>query len=104
MPFTVDDADSNLALPFGQRVIAGVEMADKNYSEAMRWYRMAADRGDAAAQLNVGGLYHNGWGVPQNYPEAMQWFRKSADQGNPAAQNDIGILYANGRGVPQDYA
>jgi TPR repeat protein len=79
-------------------------LADKNYSEAMRWYRMAADRGDAAAQLNVGGLYHNGWGVPQNYPEAMQWFRKSADQGNPAAQNDIGMLYANGRGVPQDYA
>jgi membrane associated rhomboid family serine protease/tetratricopeptide (TPR) repeat protein len=79
-------------------------LADKNYSDAMRWYRMAADQGDAAAQLNVGGLYHNGWGVPQNYPEAMQWFRKAAAQGNPAAQNDIGILFANGRGVPKDYA
>jgi TPR repeat protein/membrane associated rhomboid family serine protease/lipoprotein NlpI len=78
--------------------------ADKNYGEAMRWYRMAADQGDAAAQVNVGGLYANGWGVPQNYPEATQWFRKAAGQGNPAAQNDIGIFYANGRGVPQDYA
>jgi len=79
-------------------------LADKNYSDGMRWYRMAADQGDAAAQLSVGGLYHNGWGVPQNYPEAMQWFRKAAAQGSPAAQNDIGILFANGRGVPKDYA
>jgi TPR repeat protein len=77
--------------------------ADKNYSEAMRWYRMAADQGDAAAQVNVGGLYANGWGVPQNYPEAMQWFRKAADQGNASAQNDVGGLFANGRGVPRDY-
>ena len=78
--------------------------ADKNYSEAMRWYRMAADQGDAAAQVNVGSLYANGWGVPQNYPEAMQWFRKAADQRNASAQNDVGGLFANGRGVARDYS
>jgi len=78
--------------------------ADKNYSEAMRWYRMAADQGDAAAQLNVGGLYAAGQGAPQNYSEAMQWFRKAAEEGYPAAQNDIGSLYASGRGVPRNYS
>jgi len=76
--------------------------AEKNYREEMRWFRKAADQGDAAAQINVGGLYANGWGVPQNYPEAMRWFRKAADQGNAAAQNDVGGLFANGRGVPRD--
>jgi TPR repeat protein len=78
--------------------------AEKNYSEEMRWYRLAAGRGDAAAEINVGELYANGWSVPQNYPEAMRWFRKAADQGNAAAQNKIGVLYANGGGVPRNYA
>jgi Sel1 repeat/gag-polyprotein putative aspartyl protease len=75
----------------------------KNYTEAMRWYRMVADQGYAAAQFNVGMLYFNGWGVPQDYAEAMRWFRMAADQGYALAQSSIGWLYLNGRGVPLDY-
>jgi TPR repeat protein len=36
----------------------------RDYGEAMRWYRKAADQGDAFAQNNVGWLYANGLGVP----------------------------------------
>jgi hypothetical protein len=74
----------------------------KDYSEAMRWFRKAADQGNAFAQNKIGVLYYNGWSVKQDYGEAMRWFRKAADQGDGAAQNNVGWLYANGEGVPRD--
>ena len=32
----------------------------------MRWYRKAAEQGDAGAQNNLGVMYFEGWGVPQD--------------------------------------
>jgi tetratricopeptide (TPR) repeat protein len=76
---------------------------DKNYVEAMRWYRMAADQGNAVAQTNIGFLYQqHGQGVSQDYAEAMRWYRMAADQGNAVAQNNIGVAYEKGQGVSQD--
>jgi TPR repeat protein len=75
-----------------------------DYAEAMRWYRKAADQGNAAAQTNIGYLYYRGWGVAQDYAEAMRWYRKAADQGNATAQNNIGELYYFGHGVPTDFS
>jgi len=65
----------------------------EDYAEAMRWFRKAADQGNADAQYNVGELYEVGQGVPQDYAEAMRWFRKAADQGNATAQYNVGMLY-----------
>jgi tetratricopeptide (TPR) repeat protein len=76
----------------------------RDYAEAMRWYRKAADQGNADAQFDVGWLYKNGWGVPQDYAEALRWCHNAADQGNVVAQNNIGRHYENGWGVAQDYA
>ncbi|HEV2185583.1 MAG TPA: toll/interleukin-1 receptor domain-containing protein [Stellaceae bacterium] len=75
----------------------------KEYLEAMRWYRQAADQGNTNAQTHVGYLYEKGLGVPQNYSEALSWYRKAADRGHAAAQRNIGSLYEQGTGVPQDY-
>jgi TPR repeat protein len=76
----------------------------KDYVEAMRWYRQAADQGNTTAQTHVGYLYEKGRGAPQDYGEALRWYRKAADRGNAAAQRNIGSLYEQGTGVPQDYA
>ncbi|MDX2145962.1 MAG: caspase family protein, partial [Planctomycetota bacterium] len=76
----------------------------KDYAEAMKWYRKAADAGEALAMNNIGLLYHNGKGVTQDYAEAMRWYRKAADAGEAGARGNIGVLYANGQGVTQDYA
>jgi TPR repeat protein len=76
----------------------------KDYPEAMHWYRMAADQGNAFGQAGIGWLYENGWGVPKNYAEAMRWYRMAADQGNAFGQYGIGLLYENGWGVPKNYA
>ena len=41
-----------IAFEFGQGV-------DRNVDEAMRWYRLAADRGDPVAQTDLGYLYES---------------------------------------------
>jgi hypothetical protein len=47
----------------------------KNESEACRWYRKSAERGNMFAQLNLGLFYYQGTGVPADYIQAYKWFR-----------------------------
>jgi TPR repeat protein/predicted aspartyl protease len=69
---------------------------------AVSWFRMAADRGYALAQKNLGFMYRNGLGVSQDYSVAVGWYRKAADQGHVEAQYDLGNMYRDGLGVPRD--
>ena len=82
----------------------GLEHYDKkNYTEAVKWYRKAAEQGHAGAQNNLGVCYENGYGVTKDYYEAVKWYRKAAEQGHAQAQCNLGICYRNGDGVTQDY-
>jgi uncharacterized protein len=74
----------------------------QDYAEAVRWYRLAADQGNADAQAGLGYMYALGHGVPSDYVEAVRWFRLAADQGNAKAQAGLGLMYAEGMGVPED--
>jgi Sel1 repeat len=42
----------------------------RNDAQAIKWYRKAAEQGDAVAQFNLGVMYAKGEGVPHNYGEA----------------------------------
>ena len=75
----------------------------QDYIEAAKWYRKAAEQGDARAQHNLGILCGNGEGVPQNSEEAAKWFRKAAEQGVARSQYNLGLMYSNGDGVPKNY-
>ena len=75
----------------------------RDYIEAMRWYRKAADKGNAWAMTNIGFLYQHGQGVKRDYIEAMRWYRKAADKGFAGAVRMIGSFYQHGQGVKQDY-
>ena len=68
----------------------------------MRWLRLAATQGDAAAQFRLAIAYSFGRGVPEDDAEAARWYRLSAEQGYAAAQYHLGAAYARGRGVGQD--
>ena len=76
----------------------------QDYTEAVKWYRKAAEQGNAAAQCNLGVMYYNGNGVSQDYAEAVKWYRKAAEQGNAIAQSNLGYMYENGYGIEQDKA
>ena len=65
-------------------------------------YRKAAEQGLADAQMQLGGMYEFGLGVPQDNIEALKWYRKVADQGHPRAQYVVGNAYESGVGVARD--
>ena len=75
----------------------------KDFAEAAKWFRKAAGRGRAAAQLSLGAIYRGREGVPQDDAEALKWFRRAANQGDWIAQSNLGHCYEEGRGAPQDF-
>ena len=74
----------------------------QNYSEAVKHFLNAANKGHAKSQNWIGYCYEKGNGVTQSYAEAVKWYRKAAEQGNATAQNMLGYCYENGLGVTQD--
>jgi TPR repeat protein len=76
---------------------------ERNYAEAVKWYRKAAEQGDAWAQNCLGVCYYFGRGVEQSYSEATKWYRKAAEQGDTNAQCNLGECYDCGRGVEKSY-
>ena len=75
----------------------------QDFTEAVKWYRLAAAQGDAGAQYSLGNMYSRGEGVPQDKAEAVKWYRLAAAQGNASAQYALGRMYYLGKGVPEDY-
>jgi len=47
------------------------EGVPQDYAEAVKWYRIAAEQGDAEAQAMLGIMYLNGEGVPQDNVQAL---------------------------------
>lgn len=72
-----------------------------NSAEAVKWYTLAADRGFADAQNNLGVCYENGNGVAKSYAEAVKWYKLAAEQGNAYGQANLGWCYEHGCGVEQ---
>ena len=73
-----------------------------DFATALKEWKPLAEEGNAAAQNNLGLMYHNGWGVPQDDKEAVYWYRLAVEQGYATAQYNLGLLYEKGKGVPQD--
>ena len=74
----------------------------RDYIEALKWYRKAAELEYPDADLTLGNLYANGYGLEQDYKKAEQHYRKAAEAGNALAQSNLGHLYEGGWGVAQD--
>ena len=74
----------------------------KDDTEAIKWYRKAADQGDVVAESNLGFMFENGNGVAKDDVEALKWYQKAAAQGEAVAQYNLGARYEAGHGVPKD--
>jgi len=46
----------------------------RDYGEAIKWYRLAAERGDQSSQIQLGFMYLNGEGVAADPVTADRWF------------------------------
>ncbi len=81
----------------------GVAFAStKNYVEAARHYKIAADAGVARAQTLLGYAFFRGHGVVKNDQRAFELWSKAADAGSPTAMQDLGMAYADGVYVKKD--
>ena len=63
-----------------------------------------AERGDAAAQNEMGSRYYAGRGVDRDDVEAARWIRLAAAQGYAPGQYNLGLLHFRNRGVAGDDA
>jgi TPR repeat protein len=54
--------------------------------EAIKWYKLSAQKGFSRAQYNLGVMYRDGDGVPRDYREAHKWFLQAAEQDDWRAQ------------------
>ncbi len=76
----------------------------QSYTEALRWYKKAAELGYAPASYSIGIMYWSGKGVRLSGTDALHWFRKAAEQGSEKAKVQIGMAYLSGSdmGVKSD--
>jgi serine/threonine protein kinase len=63
---------------------------------------MAADQGNADAQVDYGSCLERGIGVAQEMKEAARWYKMAADQGDARGQVNYGLCLDKGEGVAQD--
>ena len=68
------------------------EGVPENASAAARWYRKAADQGNADAQFSLASMYEHGRGVDKDFTVAVKWYRKAAEQGDANAKKKLDQL------------
>jgi TPR repeat protein len=68
-------------------------------AEALRWYRLGAQRGDEDAQFSLATILNGS----KQHKEAFHWWVIIAQRGNITAQSVLGDMYENGQGVLQDH-
>jgi Flp pilus assembly protein TadD len=78
--------------------LAGAHHVNRNFNDALRLYRQAADMGNADALNRLGEIYRNGRIVRQDLEEAARLFRRAADLGSATAVANLNALAGSRRG------
>ncbi len=75
----------------GARYATGEDVA-QDYSEAVRWFSQAADRGHIVAQATLGAYYWAGRGVQQDLTKAYFWSVLAQAGGDQASKYRVAVL------------
>ena len=114
-----DSSTNRLDKIFAQEAVVPVAKAydkglgvDQDKTEAIKWYKKAADAGETEAEWRLGVKYDLGDGVDIDKQKALQWYLKAANTpklfkiitlpGVTEAQRNIGYLYRDGEGIAKD--
>lgn len=93
------DVQAQLKLGYDYYYAYSSEDYEPNYPEAVKWFTLAAEQGNAEAQNYLGRCYQYGYGVDKDYKKAMQWYTRAAEQGESQAQSALAIMYV----IKKDY-
>ncbi len=105
-PFAVaaarGDAESENTLGLMYR--DGTDGVQRDYAQAVHYFHLAADQGNADGEANLAVAYLFGHGVSADAAQALRYFQLSAAQGNGSAEAGLGFMEELGDGVPPDAA
>ena len=85
---SADRDDSTIQFYIGVCYDNGYGVSEDD-SEAVRWYRKAAENGSLTAQFNLGVMYSKGEGVVKDEAESERWYKKAADSGYEKAKEAL---------------
>jgi len=81
----------------------------EEFSSAVKYYTVAAEKGHADAQFELAHSYERGLGIGLNTTKAQVWYAKAvkqylkeADLKNPHGMTQLGTCYLNGTGVEKN--
>lgn len=83
------DAQYSLGGRFEEGRGVGVDL-----TQAVQWYRRAADQGHAPAQFRLAQLHEQGRGLPRDERQALSWYTAAAEQGYQAATDRLQAIVA----------
>lgn len=95
------DKDAQFALAVIYYTGRGVE---RDETEALEWFRAAADGGLARARFNLGVMREEGIMMRRDLALAHDRYLEAAGQDFTLAQFNLALLYDSGRGVERDLA
>jgi len=61
----------------------------KKYKQAYPHINKAAKMGHSDAQMHLGKMFYNGWGVKHNHATGRKWHEKAAAQGNEESKRKL---------------
>ena len=73
-----------------------------DHQSSLKYFKIAADKGDENALKNVAYLLRNGKGVETNLELSFEYYKKAADLGEVEAMQKLGDLYERGTGVKRN--
>jgi TPR repeat protein len=81
------------------------EGIDQDRTNAIDWYKLAADLGNKGAAYVLGCKYRDGAVVEQDETLALKWFKRAADLGDSAAHMFLALVFSEGMlGQVPDFA
>ncbi len=99
-----DSAADDAAVPGIEPAAAKPSATEPPSTPTVQATRDLAEKGQPAAQIDLGLNYAKGIGVQKDYVTALEWFQRAADQGDAHAQFYVGLMHERGYSVPRSYA
>jgi len=73
----------------------------RDLKRAFDFFRMAAERGSADAQYNIGAMHVDGLHLKKAYEKALHYLTLSAHQGHTLALHTLAKMHVHGLGTPR---
>lgn len=87
---------------FAQRYWGMINQARKLYSDAIHWFKKAAEKDDSVSMYLLGKYYcYEEIQSNSTLEKATEWLKKAAEKGIPESQYLLGECYLLGEGVEQ---